>query len=151
MFTQHPEILVRVRGEVIEALGPDGTPTLEDIRKLKYRALSIEGMIIGLIKPQSGLYLTRPSVCSVLSMEAFANLVVTGSSSRLPTRLIRGGRCIYRQTLPCSPFLSSFRGMRRCGDPTRTFTIQIGGWTRGCSESQTTQRFSSRSVLVPGT
>lgn len=37
MFTQHPEILTRVREEVIEALGPDGTPTLEDIRKLKYR------------------------------------------------------------------------------------------------------------------
>ena len=41
MFTQHPEILVRVRKEVIEALGADGTPTLEDIRKLKYRALLI--------------------------------------------------------------------------------------------------------------
>lgn len=39
MFTQHPEILTRVREEVIEALGPDGTPALEDIRKLKYRAL----------------------------------------------------------------------------------------------------------------
>ena len=38
MFTQHPEILARVREEVIETLGPDGTPTLEDIRKLKYRA-----------------------------------------------------------------------------------------------------------------
>ena len=36
MFTQHPEILARVREEVIEALGSDGTPTLEDIRKLKY-------------------------------------------------------------------------------------------------------------------
>ena len=39
MFTQHPEILDRAREEVIEALGPDGTPTLEDIRKLKYRTL----------------------------------------------------------------------------------------------------------------
>ena len=39
MFTQHPEILARVREEVIETLGPDGTPTLEDIRKLKYREL----------------------------------------------------------------------------------------------------------------
>ena len=38
MFTQHPEILARVREEVIESLGSDGTPTLEDIRKLKYRA-----------------------------------------------------------------------------------------------------------------
>jgi len=36
MFTQHPEILARAREEVIETLGPDGTPTLEDIRKLKY-------------------------------------------------------------------------------------------------------------------
>lgn len=41
MFTQHPEILDRTREEVIEALGPDGTPTLEDIRKLKYRALLV--------------------------------------------------------------------------------------------------------------
>jgi hypothetical protein len=41
MFTQHPEILARTREEVIGALGPDGTPTLEDIRKLKYRALLI--------------------------------------------------------------------------------------------------------------
>ena len=48
MFTQHPEILARVREEVIEALGPDGTPTLEDIRKLKYRVLLISGMIIRL-------------------------------------------------------------------------------------------------------
>ena len=39
MFTQHPEILTRAREEVIEALGSDGTPTLEDIRKLKYRTL----------------------------------------------------------------------------------------------------------------
>lgn len=39
MFTQHPEILARVRQEVLEAFGPDGTPTLGDIRKLKYRAL----------------------------------------------------------------------------------------------------------------
>lgn len=38
MFTQHPGILARVREEVTEALGSDGTPTLEDIRKLKYRA-----------------------------------------------------------------------------------------------------------------
>lgn len=36
MFTQHPGILARVREEVTEALGSDGTPTLEDIRKLKY-------------------------------------------------------------------------------------------------------------------
>ena len=42
MFTQHTEILDRLRGEVIEALGPDGTPTLEDIRKLKYRTLLIK-------------------------------------------------------------------------------------------------------------
>jgi len=41
MFTQHPEILARVREEVIETLGPDGAPTLEDIRKLKYRKLLI--------------------------------------------------------------------------------------------------------------
>jgi len=41
MFTQHPEILARVREEVIETIGPDGTPTLEDIRKLKYRELLI--------------------------------------------------------------------------------------------------------------
>ena len=41
MFTQHPEILARVREEVIETLGADGTPTLEDIRKLKYRELLI--------------------------------------------------------------------------------------------------------------
>ena len=39
MFTQHTEILDRLREEVIEALGPDGTPTLEHIRKLKYRTL----------------------------------------------------------------------------------------------------------------
>ena len=39
MFTQHPEILTRVREEVVGALGSDGTPTLEDIRKLKYRTL----------------------------------------------------------------------------------------------------------------
>ena len=38
MFTQHPEIFARAKNEVIDALGPDGTPTLEDIRKLKYRA-----------------------------------------------------------------------------------------------------------------
>jgi len=42
MFTQHPEILARVREEVIETFGADGTPTtLEDIRKLKYRELLI--------------------------------------------------------------------------------------------------------------
>ena len=39
MFTQHTEILDRLREEVIEAFGQDGTPTLEDIRKLKYREL----------------------------------------------------------------------------------------------------------------
>ena len=38
IFTQHTEILACVRKEVIEALDSDGTPTLEDIRKLKYRA-----------------------------------------------------------------------------------------------------------------
>jgi hypothetical protein len=42
MFTQNTEILGRVREEVLEALGRDGTPTLEDIRQLKYRTLLVK-------------------------------------------------------------------------------------------------------------
>lgn len=41
MFTQNPETLPCVGEELIETLGPDSTPALEDIRKLKYCALLV--------------------------------------------------------------------------------------------------------------
>jgi len=37
MFTQHPEVAAKARAEVLEYIGPDGTPGSHEIKKLKYR------------------------------------------------------------------------------------------------------------------
>lgn len=37
MFTQHPEVAVKARAEVLEHIGPDGTPGPDELKKLKYR------------------------------------------------------------------------------------------------------------------
>jgi len=36
MFTQHPEIAVKARAEVLEHVGPNGTPGSNELKKLKY-------------------------------------------------------------------------------------------------------------------
>jgi hypothetical protein len=37
MFTQHPEVAVKARAEVLEHIGPNGTPDPNELKKLKYR------------------------------------------------------------------------------------------------------------------
>lgn len=37
MFTQHPEVAVKARAEVLEHIGPDRTPGPDELKKLKYR------------------------------------------------------------------------------------------------------------------
>jgi len=39
MFTQHPEIAVKARAEVLEHIGPNGTPGYQELKKLKYRKI----------------------------------------------------------------------------------------------------------------
>ena len=41
MFTQHPEIAVKARAEVLEHIGPDGTPGSDELKKLKYRKIPL--------------------------------------------------------------------------------------------------------------
>jgi hypothetical protein len=36
-FAEHPDVLKKAREEILEALGPEGTPTVENMRGLKYR------------------------------------------------------------------------------------------------------------------
>lgn len=36
MFTQHPEIAAKARAEVLEHIGPNGTPDSNELKKLKY-------------------------------------------------------------------------------------------------------------------
>jgi len=36
MFTQHPEVAAKARAEVLEHIGPDGTPGPDELKKLKY-------------------------------------------------------------------------------------------------------------------
>lgn len=36
-FAMHPDVLKKAREEVLEVLGPDGAPTTENMRGLKYR------------------------------------------------------------------------------------------------------------------
>ena len=36
-FAVHPDILKKAREEILEVFGPDGTPTVENMRGLKYR------------------------------------------------------------------------------------------------------------------
>ena len=36
MFTQHPEVAAKARAEVLEHIGPNGTPGIDEIKKLKY-------------------------------------------------------------------------------------------------------------------
>jgi hypothetical protein len=36
-FAIHPDVLKKAREEVLEVLGPEGAPTAENMRGLKYR------------------------------------------------------------------------------------------------------------------
>lgn len=36
MLAEHPDVLHRLREEVISRVGPSSAPTLEDIREMKY-------------------------------------------------------------------------------------------------------------------
>lgn len=36
MLTQHPEVGIKARAEVLEHIGPNGTPDIQAIKKLKY-------------------------------------------------------------------------------------------------------------------
>ena len=35
-FALHPDVLKKAREEVLQVLGPEGTPTAENMRNLKY-------------------------------------------------------------------------------------------------------------------
>ena len=37
LFAMHPDVLKKAREEVLEVLGPEGAPTTENMRRLKYR------------------------------------------------------------------------------------------------------------------
>lgn len=41
MFTQHPEVAVKARAEVLEHIGLNGTPDIQEIKKLKYRKIRL--------------------------------------------------------------------------------------------------------------
>lgn len=41
LFAEHPDVLKKAREEILEALGPVGTPTVENMRGLKYRTYQL--------------------------------------------------------------------------------------------------------------
>lgn len=50
MLSEHPVILARLREEILEAVGPDRQPTLEDIRELKLLRAVINGEHLSLTR-----------------------------------------------------------------------------------------------------
>lgn len=43
MFTQHPEVAVKARAEVLEHIGSNGMPDIHEIKKLKYCTIVFRG------------------------------------------------------------------------------------------------------------
>ena len=41
LFALHPDVLKKARKEILETLGPEGAPTIENMRGLKYRESQI--------------------------------------------------------------------------------------------------------------
>ena len=37
LFAMHPDVLKKAREEILDVLGPEGVPTVENMRGLKYR------------------------------------------------------------------------------------------------------------------
>lgn len=46
MFTQHPEVAVKARAEILEHIGADGTPDFQGIKKLKYRKIVLTAVFL---------------------------------------------------------------------------------------------------------
>ena len=45
MLTQHPHVVRRLRGEVLDTIGPDSRPTFEQVKEMAYLRAFIDGMI----------------------------------------------------------------------------------------------------------
>jgi cytochrome P450 len=44
LLSQHPNVLARLRAEVLENVGPSAVPTYDNIRNMKYLRAVINGM-----------------------------------------------------------------------------------------------------------
>ena len=44
MLSQHPDVLRKLRKEILTVVGTSRTPTLEDLREMKYLRAVINGM-----------------------------------------------------------------------------------------------------------
>lgn len=42
-MSQHPDVLAKVREEILRVVGPSGVPTYENIRELKYLRAVLNG------------------------------------------------------------------------------------------------------------
>lgn len=50
MLSQHPEVMRRLREEVLSTVGPSRRPTLDDMREMKYMKAVINGNFAPFIK-----------------------------------------------------------------------------------------------------
>ena len=46
MLTQHPEVEARLRQEMLEKVGPNETPTYENMRDMKYMRAFLNGLFL---------------------------------------------------------------------------------------------------------
>ena len=95
MFTQHPEVAVKARAEVLEHMGPNGTPDIQEIKKLKYcKILSLRFRLPPISRcTKYKRCSTKPYAYSRLCMRTYGNPSQRGYCSPLPILPIHGGQC----------------------------------------------------------
>ena len=96
-FTQHPDIVTAARAEVLEHVGPDGTPDSNELKQLKY--LKILSLLLPL--PSVSWYIkhkqcaTRPFAYSRRCTQAYGNPNQLGYCFLLPILPTHGGHCTF--------------------------------------------------------
>jgi hypothetical protein len=108
MFTQHPEVAVKARAEVLEHIGPNGTPDIQGIKKLKYRKNLLLRFRLFLISwcVKYKQCSTKRSEYSRLCMRAYVNPSQREYCSPLPILPTHGGQCTYHLRRRLSTFPS---------------------------------------------
>ena len=105
-FTQHPEIAIKARAEVLEHIGPDGTASYEELKKLTYRKTLSPPFFLPSISQwiKYKLCSMRPSAYSRLCMQAGGNPSQRGYYSPLPIPPTHEGHCTSHLTRHLSIF-----------------------------------------------
>ena len=59
LLAQHPHFLRRLRAEILESIGTENAPTLDDVRNMKFLRAVINGQIVDTVGFNSGILMCR--------------------------------------------------------------------------------------------